>query len=85
MLNPLVSLCVYIYYSIESSFNKVMRRTNFKAPLWKPPKERRKTLRIYDERITSAIRKHKNGTFTLKQYWAEIVQLKADYGFQQFK
>ena len=50
--------------------------------LGKPTKEKRKTLRRYDNRMRGAIRKHKNGTFTLRQYWDEILRLKQDYAMK---
>ena len=48
------------------------------------PKKERKALRAYDKRIMNAIKKHKNGTFTLTQYWNKIIELKLDYGYNQF-
>ena len=48
------------------------------------PKHKRKALAAYDKRILNAIKKHKNGTFSLEQYWAEIIELKADYGHLKY-
>ena len=49
------------------------------------PKGKREALALYDERIMKAMRKYKNRTFTLHQYWAKIVELKSDYGYQKYE
>ena len=74
--------------SIERWVDVARKQERLSANRWdeislgKPYKEKRKTLRRYDNRIKSAIRKHKNGTFTLRQYWDEILRLKQDYAMK---
>ena len=48
-------------------------------------KKKEKLKALYDGRIMKAIRKYKNRTFTLRQYWAKIVELKSDYGYQKYE
>ena len=46
------------------------------------PREKRKVLKAYDERIKNVIKQYKEGRITLKRYWAKIVKLKLDFGFE---
>ena len=49
------------------------------------PYRKRKKLRQYENRLISCIKKHKNGKLTTEEYWAKIVQLKADFGMELYK